>query len=107
MFASNFCVDDKNMSYVRGKEKTSTWSTSKSIKTGNTMKNVFCSVCGGLMNRISSGFPGKNFLRIGTVDDFNLHETVLKPKIEQFIPGRVSWLKGLDDVERHDFMFGQ
>ena len=58
------------------------------------------------MDRTSSGFVGKNFLRIGTVDDFNLHETVLKPKTELFVPGRVSWLKGLDDVETCDAMFG-
>ena len=62
------------------------------------MENSFCSSCGTLMYRRSSGFPGKSILRIGTVDDFHLHETKLKPQIEQFTKGRVAWLEPAKDV---------
>lgn len=44
------------------------------------------------MYRVSSGLPGQSILRIGTVDDFSLHETKLKPQIEQFVEARVGWL---------------
>lgn len=36
------------------------------------------------MYRISSGFEGVYIMRIGTVDDFALHEGKLKPRVEQF-----------------------
>lgn len=55
---------------------------------------------GTLMYRISTGSPGKSILRIGTVDDFSLHETKLKPRIEQFGKDRVSWLKGGEGVKQ-------
>lgn len=53
------------------------------------------------MNRVSSGFPGKSILRIGTVDDFSLFETKLKPRHEQFTKDRVSWLSGKPGVQEH------
>lgn len=52
------------------------------------------------MYRVSSGFPGKSILRIGTVDDFSLHETKLKPRLEQFGKDRVSWFKGGEGVKQ-------
>lgn len=36
-----------------------------------------------------------SILRIGTVDDFNLHESKLKPQFEQFIDNRANWLAGV------------
>lgn len=36
-----------------------------------------------------------SILRIGTVDDFNLHATKLKPQLEQFTKQRVAWLAGV------------
>jgi hypothetical protein len=33
------------------------------------------------MYRKSSGFPSKLVTRIGTVDDFSLHEGALKPRV--------------------------
>lgn len=69
------------------------------------MENQFCSVCGTLMNRASSGFPGMSVLRIGTVDDFNLHETKLKPRIEQFGKDRVSWCSAGKGVEQKEGNF--
>jgi hypothetical protein len=59
------------------------------------MEDSFCSVCGNLMYRRSSRFPGMSILRIGTVDDFNLHESKLKPQFEQFIDNRAKWLAGV------------
>ena len=43
-------------------------------------------------------------MRIGTVDDFHVQETVLKPPIEQFTRTRLSWLnpiKGAEQIEGH------
>lgn len=52
------------------------------------------------MYRIGSKFRGMNILRIGTVDDFNLHETKLKPQVEQFTKDRVGWFSGLAGVRQ-------
>lgn len=57
------------------------------------MTNCFCSTCGSLMYRISERFPGHVILRTGTVDDFTLHETKLKPRVEQYTKDRVGWLQ--------------
>lgn len=48
------------------------------------------------MYRIGSAWPGQLIMRIGTVDDFNLMETVLRPQQELFIKDRVDWLHGFD-----------
>ncbi|KAL4876475.1 Mss4-like protein [Aspergillus karnatakaensis] len=100
MFASNFTVDDKYLIHERGRELLSSYSQSKTIATGNTMMNFFCSVCGSLMYRVGTGFSGMSILRIGTVDDFTLHETKLKPRVEQFVKDRVCWLSGAEGVEQ-------
>jgi len=102
MFASNFIVDDKYIRFIRGRENLTEFAQAKAIATGNTMTNQFCKTCGTLMNRVSSGYPGKSILRIGTIDDFNLHETKLKPRVEQFVKNRVSWFTGGQSVEQHD-----
>ena len=67
------------------------------------MEDSFCSVCGNLMYRRSSRFPGMSILRIGTVDDFNLHASKLQPQFEQFTESRVNWLAGvkIDGIEHH------
>jgi hypothetical protein len=52
------------------------------------------------MYRIGERFEGRVFMRIGTVDDFTLHETKLYPRVEQFTKDRVSWVKGFDGDER-------
>ena len=54
------------------------------------------------MYRVSSGFPDKLIPRIGTVDDFNLMETKLKPRVEQFGKERPKWLRGGQGVEQHE-----
>lgn len=48
------------------------------------------------MYRVGTGFPGTKICRIGSVDDFTLMETKLRPRVEQFTKDRVSWVKGLD-----------
>jgi hypothetical protein len=52
------------------------------------------------MYRRGTGFPGMSILRIGTVDDFALHEGKLKPRVEQFVKDRVDWLSGAEGVEQ-------
>ena len=103
MFASNFVVNDSAVKYNRGKEKLTEFRNEKSIASGNAMTNYFCSVCGTLMYRYGDGFPpGLLIMRIGTVDDFNLHETKLKPRVEQFTKDSVSWFKGGEGVPQKE-----
>lgn len=96
MFASNFTVLDSHMKYVRGRENLKTFAQSRTIESGNTMTNYFCYTCGTLMYRVSSGGPGMSIMRIGTVDDFRLHETKLFPQVQQFTRDRVGWLHGVE-----------
>ncbi|KAJ5713669.1 uncharacterized protein N7483_010850 [Penicillium malachiteum] len=102
MFASNFIIADSHLRHLRGREILSQFSQSKTIDSGKAMTNYFCSRCGSLMYRVGEAFPGSSILRIGTVDDFNLHETKLKPRIEQYTKDRVAWLcdaKGIEQVD--------
>lgn len=66
------------------------------------MANHFCGTCGTLMYRVGSRFPKMSILRIGTVDDFHLHETKLMPGREQFTNGRVGWLKEVEGVKQFE-----
>ncbi|RAH43928.1 GFA family protein [Aspergillus brunneoviolaceus CBS 621.78] len=100
MFASNFTIDDQHLVHERGRELLSSYSQSKTVASGNNMTNFFCSVCGTLMYRVSTGFPGMSILRIGTIDDFALHENQLKPRIEQFVKDRVGWLRAAEGVNQ-------
>jgi hypothetical protein len=98
MFATNFTVADENIKWIRGRENLKTFAQAETIASGETMTNYFCSTCGTLMNRVGARFPGLNFLRVGTVDDFHLHETLMKPQVEQFTKDRVNWLPGLGHI---------
>ncbi|KAJ5825296.1 hypothetical protein N7474_002434 [Penicillium riverlandense] len=100
MFASNFIVADTHLRHLRGRETLKTFSQSKTIGSGMAMTNYFCSACGTLMYRVGEAFPGHSILRIGTVDDFSLHETKLRPRIEQFMKDRVGWLGAVDGVSQ-------
>ncbi|KAK2800431.1 hypothetical protein FQN51_006157 [Onygenales sp. PD_10] len=99
MFASNFLVANTHLRHLRGREKLTKFGQSQTIASGNVMTNYFCSVCGSLMYRVTAAHPDMSVLRIGTVDDFHLHETKLRPQVEQFVKDRVSWLKGIEGVE--------
>ncbi|KAJ7699244.1 hypothetical protein B0H17DRAFT_1129315 [Mycena rosella] len=46
------------------------------------------------------GVPGMHITRVGTVEDFNLQETILKPKAEQFVKYRMVWLSGGEGVQQ-------
>ena len=105
MFASNFIVKDTHLKHLRGKELLKSFGQSHTIASGNKMTNYFCSECGTLMYRVGSAFPGRSIMRIGTVDDFNLHETKLKPRIEQFTKDRVSWFHGAEGVQQVEGSF--
>ncbi|CAF3624330.1 unnamed protein product [Fusarium graminearum] len=100
MFASNFIVEDSFLEHVRGKDLLKTYKQIDTIGSGQAMTNYFCNNCGTLMYRVGDRFPGTSILRIGTVDDFSLHETKLKPVEEHFTKDRVSWFSGVMVVEK-------
>jgi hypothetical protein len=100
MFSSCITVADTHLKHLRGRENMKTFSQSRSIAAGNTVTNHFCSTCGSLLYRTSSGYPGLSVLRIGTVDDFHLHETKLRPSVEVFTKTRVGWVSAVKGVEQ-------
>lgn len=91
-----------HLRHLRGQENLSVYSQVATIASGHSMANHFCKTCGTLMYRVGGGFPGCSILRLGTVDDFNLVETKLKPQSELFIKDRVGWFNGVqgDEVKR-------
>lgn len=98
MFASNFTVLDTHLEHLRGKDNLKSYGQNATINSGKKMTNYFCQTCGTLMYRVGEAFPGKSILRIGTVDDFSLHETKLRPQREIFCKDRVSWFTGVEGV---------
>jgi len=104
MFASNITVKTPSLTHTRGLDNLTSYSTSATIGTGNTMTSSFCKTCGTLMYRRSSGFPGLSFCRIGTIDDLALHGGKLKPMAEQFVEGRVEWLGSVEGVRQWEGM---
>jgi len=105
MFASNFTVVDPYLKHIRGQENLKQFGQSKTIGSHTTMTNFFCSTCGTLMYRRGAAYPGSYFLRIGTVDDFTLHETKLRPQIEQYTGNRASWVQPIEGVKTFAGMF--
>ncbi|KAI1101729.1 Mss4-like protein [Jackrogersella minutella] len=102
MFATNFVVADAGLRHVRGRDALRTFAQSRTVASGHAMTNHFCGTCGTLMYRVGAGFPGCSILRVGTVDDFNLHDTKLRPRVEQFVKDRVSWFAGVDGARKFD-----
>ncbi|KAI0887832.1 Mss4-like protein [Annulohypoxylon maeteangense] len=100
MFATNFIVANTHLRHVRGQELLKTFSQNKTIASGHHMTNHFCGECGTLMYRIGAQWPHLSILRVGTVDDFRLHETVLKPRVEQYIEERANWLGEVKSKEK-------
>jgi len=100
MFASNFVIADTHLKHLRGRDNLKTFSQKRTIASGQSMTNYFCSTCGTLMYRLSAKFQGHSILRIGTVDDFHLHETKLRPRLEQYTKDRVNWLSGVQGVRQ-------
>ncbi|KAL9056308.1 MAG: hypothetical protein Q9162_002999 [Coniocarpon cinnabarinum] len=102
MFASNFTVKDTHLKHLRGQGNLKTFGQAHSIGSKQLMTNYFCGTCGTLMYRVGARFPGMSILRIGTIDDFNLADTKIRPTIEQFTKERANWLtpvKGATETE--------
>ncbi|KAG9227938.1 Mss4-like protein [Amylocarpus encephaloides] len=104
MFASNFTINDQYLKHLRGRENLKEFGQAHSIVSQKMMTNYFCSICGTLMYRVGATFPGLSILRIGTVDDFRLHETKLRPRVEQFTKDRVDWLRPIEGVKYFEGM---
>jgi hypothetical protein len=104
MFASNFTIKDTHLRHIRGQENLRTFCQADTIASHRKMTNYFCSTCGTLMYRVGESFPGQSILRIDTVDDFDLHETKLRPQSEIFCKDRVSWFGGVEGALTFDAM---
>ncbi|KAM0346003.1 hypothetical protein ACHAPU_006057 [Fusarium lateritium] len=103
MFTTAFVVLDTHLKHVRGQDNLQEYSQSETIeRQGNTMSNFFCRTCGSLMYRKAESYPGASLLRSGTVDDFRLVKTVLKPGVEQYIKHRVDWLEDIPGMPHVD-----
>ncbi|KAK4575153.1 hypothetical protein LTR86_001005 [Recurvomyces mirabilis] len=106
MFATNFCVRDVNITYVKGGENLKKSAQSASVASGNSMNDTRCGECGTLMNRQSSGFQGLSFLRVGEVDQLNeLLATTFKPRIEQFLRSKAPWIGEINAPEKSDIQY--
>ncbi|KAL2203714.1 hypothetical protein CC79DRAFT_1388365 [Sarocladium strictum] len=106
MFTSGFLILDTHLKHIRGEENLKQFSQSETIeRKGNLMTNFFCTTCGSLMYRRAGSYPGVSILRLGTVDDFKLAETVLRPNVEQYIKHRVGWLKDIENMKYCDGQF--
>ena len=53
------------------------------------------------MYRVCEGSKG-SILRLGTVDDFILHEEKLRPQREIWVKDRVSWLGPVEGAEQFE-----
>lgn len=102
MFASGFIVNDASLNHIRGEDSLSEYKRSEGVDSGNVVTNHFCRVCGTLMYRRSSGFPGVTVARIGTVDDAEVRDTLLKPAVEQFTRERAGWLQAALGPEQQE-----
>ncbi len=100
MFSCGIIVADTHLEHLRGQANLKVFGQSQTTVSGAVNSNHFCSTCGSLMYRVSSAFPGYSALRLGTVDDFHLHETKLKPKVELFTKDRVGWFSGLEGAKQ-------
>lgn len=100
MFSTIFSILDTHLTHVRGRDNLTEYAQSKTIVAGNTMTNYFCRTCGTLMYRI--GGKGAKLLRLGTVDDFSLHEGGLRPESERYVKDRVAWLGAVGALEQFD-----
>jgi hypothetical protein len=98
-FSSGFSILDTHLTHVRGRENLTAYTQTATIASGNPMTNYFCRTCGTLMYRI--GNKGASLLRIGTVDDFHLQETKLRPKREIWCKDRIGWLSALEGTEQY------
>ena len=102
MFATNCTIAENSLKTIRGAELVKAYSQSTTVgspRSGHAMTNFFCSNCGTLLYRQG---PLGVFMRVGTVDDFALHETNLRPTTEYFTKDRVGWLKPVEGAKQVD-----
>ncbi|KAL0580650.1 hypothetical protein V5O48_001380 [Marasmius crinis-equi] len=104
MFSSAVIIADTHLRHLRGRENLKAFSQSKTTSTGGVATNHFCSTCGSCLYRVSAALPGQSILRLGAVDDFNLHETKLRPQWELFTKNRVGWLAGVEGAQKFEGM---
>ncbi|KAK4034253.1 Mss4-like protein [Parachaetomium inaequale] len=97
-YMSNIVVADTHLRHARGRDALKQFAQAETIRSGGVMTNFFCGTCGTLMYRVGEKFPGVTILRTGTVDDFSLAETKLRPQVEQFVEHRVGWQRPVEGV---------
>lgn len=105
MFATSFTVLNSHIRFIRGEDTLQKLTQSETVATGHSMTNHFCPKCGTLMARNSSGFPDVKFLRMGTVDNFNLFDGQMAPQLEIFTKNRATWLKPLPGTQQFTDMW--
>ncbi|KAH6853944.1 Mss4-like protein [Chaetomium sp. MPI-CAGE-AT-0009] len=105
LYMSNIVVRDTHLRHVRGERELKTFAQAATVRSGGLMTNHFCGTCGTLMYRVGERFPGLAILRTGTVDDFSLAETKLRPQVEQFVETRAGWQRPILDVPQAVGMF--
>ncbi|KAK3066776.1 hypothetical protein LTR53_016731 [Teratosphaeriaceae sp. CCFEE 6253] len=96
------------MHWLSGEDNLTRWGQSATIDAANTMTNLFCKTCGTILSRESSGYPRMSFPRVGPVEDLSLHDSVLKPQVEQYTKSRAAWFHGvdyLDEAHKAEGMF--
>ncbi|KAK6957179.1 hypothetical protein Daesc_002465 [Daldinia eschscholtzii] len=99
--ATCFCGAVQLAFHLRGRDNLTKFGPqAHTVASGKGMANYFCSTCGTLMYRVGEAFPGMSILRLGTIDDFHLHETKMRPTVEYFIESRVGWLKGVEGIKQ-------
>ncbi|KUJ24158.1 uncharacterized protein LY89DRAFT_679376 [Mollisia scopiformis] len=96
MFTSTFTILDTHLTHIRGRENLTAFAQSQTTNSSRTMTNYFCKTCGTLMYRV--GTKGASILRLGTVDDFHLHEAKLKPNREIWTKDRVGWVSPIEGL---------
>jgi hypothetical protein len=115
--------DPPHFDHLRGEDKLTRFTISSTTTTGESVTNFFCEAgppchhigscgqrsldlfahlqtCGSLMYRTGSGFPGTVSLGAGTVDDFELVEHVLKPKVEHYVRTRPAWVSAAEGIRQ-------
>lgn len=95
---------DTHLRHLRGQDNLRAFAQAQTVARGTLMTNYFCGTCGTLMYRVGAAFPGFSILRIGTVDDFGLMETKLRPRREQYVERRAGWLKGVEGAVKVEGM---
>ncbi|KAJ7165406.1 Mss4-like protein [Mycena filopes] len=67
MFATNFVVQDTHLTHIHGRENLTSYSQARTINSGSTMTNYFCSTCGSLMYCVHERSPGKSIRVVGSL----------------------------------------